>query len=560
MEQCWNSEAGETRDPRENPPTSGIVRHDSHLRKSGSDLAGDRTSLTAQPPRPLLRESLSIAHTCSTRMRSDRLGTDVPAKYQRMFSYGRPRTTKTWAGCQAKQVRSFVIELNKFIHLHIGERRCNVLLSSDAILLERAAGVRGISGCYSASVLQSTPCHGRVIKCNHTNDAANNQGKSVAPRVTGNGTSPRKSAVQRQRPARFPHVQTPPPQPSLDGNRTRLATLGGEKSNHYYAATPPNDKREKLARGSHGLSNISLRRLGRKQLREREREREVSASGGAWCQHDTPRLQLKRPRARAYLAKHRVRSRATRGKFHSECDPTSRRCECCSTSAIYPFIFVTPRGAAGAERLACSPPTMANRVQYQAWLLADFRKWDSCRTMPMVGGYPRRSTVPSALSFRRCSILSSITLIGYQDLVVKEQPKSLPSLFNHYVCYHNPREQSVVNSRSKSLREAQDQGIAGHIDCIEEPSRHSPGVISGYHGEKSSGWSGQELSETSMSLAIQLFLEQIIDGPVDDAVASVEELYDTSAVAVSNILEDPGNFGGHIGTSAADADDVTEEE
>ncbi|KAJ8873524.1 hypothetical protein PR048_024342 [Dryococelus australis] len=34
MEQGRNEEVGETRDPRENSPTSGIVRHDSHLRKS----------------------------------------------------------------------------------------------------------------------------------------------------------------------------------------------------------------------------------------------------------------------------------------------------------------------------------------------------------------------------------------------------------------------------------------------------------------------------------------------------------------------------------------------
>ncbi|KAJ8874096.1 hypothetical protein PR048_024937 [Dryococelus australis] len=33
----------ETRDPRENPPTSGISRHDSHLRKSGIGPAGDST-------------------------------------------------------------------------------------------------------------------------------------------------------------------------------------------------------------------------------------------------------------------------------------------------------------------------------------------------------------------------------------------------------------------------------------------------------------------------------------------------------------------------------------
>ncbi|KAJ8889883.1 hypothetical protein PR048_009388 [Dryococelus australis] len=40
MERRRNQVAGEARDPRENPPTNGIVRHDSHLRKSG-DPGGD---------------------------------------------------------------------------------------------------------------------------------------------------------------------------------------------------------------------------------------------------------------------------------------------------------------------------------------------------------------------------------------------------------------------------------------------------------------------------------------------------------------------------------------
>ncbi|KAJ8871030.1 hypothetical protein PR048_027333 [Dryococelus australis] len=35
MERHRNEGAEETGDPRENPPTNGIVRHDSHLRKSG---------------------------------------------------------------------------------------------------------------------------------------------------------------------------------------------------------------------------------------------------------------------------------------------------------------------------------------------------------------------------------------------------------------------------------------------------------------------------------------------------------------------------------------------
>ncbi|KAJ8895040.1 hypothetical protein PR048_000364 [Dryococelus australis] len=38
-EHHYNVRAGETGDPRENPPTSGIVRHDSHMRKSGLDYS-----------------------------------------------------------------------------------------------------------------------------------------------------------------------------------------------------------------------------------------------------------------------------------------------------------------------------------------------------------------------------------------------------------------------------------------------------------------------------------------------------------------------------------------
>ncbi|KAJ8898324.1 hypothetical protein PR048_003684 [Dryococelus australis] len=40
MQQRRNERAGETGDTRENSPTSGIVRHDSHVRKSGGDPAG----------------------------------------------------------------------------------------------------------------------------------------------------------------------------------------------------------------------------------------------------------------------------------------------------------------------------------------------------------------------------------------------------------------------------------------------------------------------------------------------------------------------------------------
>ncbi|KAJ8870385.1 hypothetical protein PR048_029406 [Dryococelus australis] len=60
-------------------------------------------------------------------------------------------------------------------------------------------------------------------------------------------------------------------------------------------------------------------------------------------------------------------------------------------------------GAAVAERLNCSPPTGENRVQSPTGSLPAFRKWRSCRTVPLVGDLP----FPLTLAFRRCFILAS---------------------------------------------------------------------------------------------------------------------------------------------------------
>ncbi|KAJ8874491.1 hypothetical protein PR048_025351 [Dryococelus australis] len=81
---------------------------------------------------------------------------------------------------------------------------------------------------------------------------------------------------------------------------------------------------------------------------------------------------------------------------------------------------IAARGATVAERLACSPPTKANRAQSPAGP-PDFHKWESCRTMPLVGESCRESPVSPA------AVFNSITLIGSQDLAVK----SRPNLFIH---------------------------------------------------------------------------------------------------------------------------------
>ncbi|KAJ8881370.1 hypothetical protein PR048_017851 [Dryococelus australis] len=49
------------------------------------------------------------------------------------------------------------------------------------------------------------------------------------------------------------------------------------------------------------------------------------------------------------------------------------------------------KGPAVTDRLDSSSPTKANRVQYPAGSDPDFRKWESGRTMTLVGGFTRGS-------------------------------------------------------------------------------------------------------------------------------------------------------------------------
>ncbi|KAJ8890317.1 hypothetical protein PR048_009825 [Dryococelus australis] len=81
-----------------------------------------------------------------------------------------------------------------------------------------------------------------------------------------------------------------------------------------------------------------------------------------------------------------------------------------------------------SARLAGSLPIKANRAQSPAGP-PDFRKWESCRTMPFVRGPSRGSPVSSAPPFRRCFIFTSITLIGSQRFAFK----SRPNLFNLHI-------------------------------------------------------------------------------------------------------------------------------
>ncbi|KAJ8871087.1 hypothetical protein PR048_027391 [Dryococelus australis] len=80
--------------------------------------------------------------------------------------------------------------------------------------------------------------------------------------------------------------------------------------------------------------------------------------------------------------------------------------------AVFPSLLASHQGDSGSIPGRVTP---------------DLRKWESCRTIPLVGGFSRGSPVSPAPSFRRHSVLTSITLIGSQDLDVK----SRPNLFSH---------------------------------------------------------------------------------------------------------------------------------
>ncbi|KAJ8879108.1 hypothetical protein PR048_019714 [Dryococelus australis] len=78
-------------------------------------------------------------------------------------------------------------------------------------------------------------------------------------------------------------------------------------------------------------------------------------------------------------------------------------------------IFVNVTDATGCHVGRCSHPSLfVSQPGLDAML-----DWESCRTMPLVGGFSRGSPISPAPSFRRRSILTSITHIGSLDLAVK---------------------------------------------------------------------------------------------------------------------------------------------
>ncbi|KAJ8883860.1 hypothetical protein PR048_015715 [Dryococelus australis] len=99
-------------------------------------------------------------------------------------------------------------------------------------------------------------------------------------------------------------------------------------------------------------------------------------------------------------------------------------------------------GAAVAERLARSPPTKASRVQSPAGS-PDFCKWDSCRTMLLVGVFSQGSPVSPAPSFRRHSIFTS-----HPHLLSRLRISSLHFISLHFASFFSTVAMTMASQAS----------------------------------------------------------------------------------------------------------------
>ncbi|KAJ8874525.1 hypothetical protein PR048_025385 [Dryococelus australis] len=143
------------------------------------------------------------------------------------------------------------------------------------------------------------------------------------------------------------------------------------------------------------------------------------------------------------------RSMAVKGQYNTRLltsegnfPVTKKKIPCQESNPTPVILFLV--GATVAERLARSPPNKANRAQSPAGS-PGFRKWESCRTIPLVGGYSSGSPVSPAPSFRRLlpprlvssrneHFLSSIMksylwVLGRLYLYPLSSPLRLPLLF-----------------------------------------------------------------------------------------------------------------------------------
>ncbi|KAJ8881126.1 hypothetical protein PR048_017599, partial [Dryococelus australis] len=157
----------------------------------------------------------------------------------------------------------------------------------------------------------------------------------------------------------------------------------------------------------------------------------VDEIGLSTVQSKVPRVVGLKGRTSCFINISRTRCIDNIGVLH-ECNRRGTlRINCCisaiwidSSTTIYKYakpsaespvlLILDVMGPAVTEWLDCSPPTKTNRVQSPAGPLPDFRKWESCRTKPLVGGFSRGSPIssrPCIPALFHCNLVSPLSAL-----------------------------------------------------------------------------------------------------------------------------------------------------
>ncbi|KAJ8873690.1 hypothetical protein PR048_024522 [Dryococelus australis] len=275
----------------------------------------------------------------------------------------------------------------------IGERRSDTLLVSDAILLARAAGVGEISGCptsvFSSSLRQNGPPvfhekRAAVAERLHCSPLT----KANQVRYTAGATPGFSKAGIAQDDAAGRRVfsgisRFPPAFAALFSYRLISSIPRKVMANHRGVILPSvlcSDQRSGcyrlLTTLDHTVCYTSWRTLAQSSPFTVTANNQCAVDIGMFA-HKTVETSLQVTELANY-----------------------------SGAAVAERLVRSHQGEKGVQSPAGSP---------------DFRKWESCCAIPLVDWFSRGSPVSPAPSFRRRSILTSITLFGSQDLAFKSR-------------------------------------------------------------------------------------------------------------------------------------------
>ncbi|KAJ8866043.1 hypothetical protein PR048_033567 [Dryococelus australis] len=146
-------------------------------------------------------------------------------------------------------------------------------------------------------------------------------------------------------------------------------------------------------------------------------------------------------------------------------------------------------GAAVADRLACSPPTMTYRAQFPAGSLPDFHMWESCRLDD--AGFLGDLPFPRPLNSGASPHSPRFTLIGSQYLDAKSHPNLSTLEYTALLCGNSAVKEVINPQITLPLREQARTHARTPL---------APGVHTHTHSRTHSRWCNGLPLQSSVSL------------------------------------------------------------